>query len=411
MMGKAVLPKLGAVWPFAEFSVPASLAQAPLGHFFSTASHLPAEVALVTQTEDPRAAPSASYALQIITNGGRLVVSRWNPQTGTWQRTFSRNFDGDQPDAICVLEFKQVYLADPAEPLASKMRRLMRGDIMRMDIGRFSSKLFALAAVVILFFAIREGAEVRAYGPFLVILGLAVLAALTATSLRNGSRALCEACLARAVEQIRFERNWQKSPVFTEKDAMETFRKFDQRREDEAAVFGFLLLLCIVYFISPLVVIGVLVALVLGVLILTRPDAAVAAKRAQRSAEHDVSASVLALRAGEDPFSPPSLRRARRHVLHTELQRATATEQAAHQLSTAHDQSSDLSAAVILAVILGTYALPIAAGYEVSAVSHANSLVSLSLFTVAPIVVLISICKSTMRLAHTAKRYLSGTQF
>ena len=172
-------------------------------------------------------------------------------------------------------------------------------------------------------------------------------------------------------------------------------------------VFGFLLLLCFVYFISPLVVIGVIVALVVVTMIIGDTSMLRALGVALDRAETRLEQAFLSFRASNDAFAPPALRSAKKAVLRDRMRRhgdmlaRTRSRQARFRLT------QDIAIAVSFGIIFAAYAFPIAAGFQMLAVSTADSLVNTSLFKVAPVVILLSISRSTVSLAQVANRRLA----
>ena len=69
--------------------------------------------------------------------------------------------------------------------------------------------------------------------------------------------------------------------------------------------------------------------------------------------------------------------------------------------------NGDLAIAVAFVIIFSAYAFPIAAGIRTLAASAADSLVTTSLFRVAPVIILLSISKSTVALAQVLNRRLA----
>jgi hypothetical protein len=63
--------------------------------------------------------------------------------------------------------------------------------------------------------------------------------------------------------------------------------------------------------------------------------------------------------------------------------------------------------AVALVIIFSAYAFPIAAGFQTLSIAKHDSLVETSLFSVAPVIILLSISKTTVALAQVANRRLA----
>ena len=70
--------------------------------------------------------------------------------------------------------------------------------------------------------------------------------------------------------------------------------------------------------------------------------------------------------------------------------------------------TNDIAVGVSFLVIFSAYAFPIAAGLQRLSVTTADSLVNTSMFRVAPVIILLSISKSTVALAQILNRKLAA---
>ncbi|MCB1310362.1 MAG: hypothetical protein KDK29_00070, partial [Sedimentitalea sp.] len=183
-------------------------------------------------------------------------------------------------------------------------------------------------------------------------------------------------------------------------------REHDRKREEEAVIFGFLLLLCFVYFISPLVVIGVIVALIIVTLMTGDPAMLRTLGLAFDRAETRLEKTFLSFRASDDALSPPALRDAKKQVLRDRIRRYGDMAGRVRAAQARTRLTQDLGLAVAFLIIFAAYAFPIAAGFQKMSIATADSLVSTSLFRVAPVIILLSISKSAVALAQIVNRRL-----
>jgi len=63
---------------------------------------------------------------------------------------------------------------------------------------------------------------------------------------------------------------------------------------------------------------------------------------------------------------------------------------------------------VAFLIIFSAYASPIAAGFQKMSITLKDSLVATSLFSVAPVIVLLSISKSTVAMAQIVNRQIAA---
>ena len=277
-----------------------------------------------------------------------------------------------------------------------------------MKALRFISKILGILSVIVLFFAVRAGVETHAPEPFALIFALAFGIGLTSVGLRNRCRLLGENGLVRLREQFQFEFRPAEHKGLSAGDMARILRDTDRKREEEAAIFGFLLLLCFVYFISALVVVGVIVALVIVTLMTRDPNAPRILWVARERAETRLEGAFLSLRASDDTLSPPELRHAKKEILRDRLRRHGAISEKLREKSASMRLTQDLAAAAAFFVIFAAYAFPIAAGFKPLAATTWDSLIQTSLFSVAPVIILISISKNTVALAGIVNRRLAG---
>jgi hypothetical protein len=274
-------------------------------------------------------------------------------------------------------------------------------------IFRLLSKVLSILAVITLFYAVRSGVESYAAEPFALIFCLAFGIGLLAVGLRTRTRALNEQGLSRMREQFQFEYRKATHGGLSVNTVSAILNDINRKREEEAVIFGFLLLLCFVYFISPLVVIGVIVALIVVTMITGDPQVLRVLGVALDRSETRLEQSALSFRASNDALTSPALRLAKKEVLRDRLRRYGDMQGRVRQGQARARLNGDIAIAVAFVIIFSAYAFPIAAGIRTLAASAADSLVTTSLFRVAPVIILLSISKSTVSLAQVLNRRLA----
>lgn len=406
-----IYPLLGDLWPYREAAAPPELAALPVDVFLSDPKGSGITAADWTVGADPAAAPRASYALRLTCDAGRGALARWDPVAGVWQvvRRFALP-DGHRRDGACaIIELRGILLGNVTSPeaLEQRLRHLLGRDFAEMKAYRLLSKILSVMSVITLFFAVRAGVESKAMEPFLLVFALAAGIGLLAVGLRARCRTLSETGLSRMREQFQFEyRRGDHQPLsLTAMTAL--LRDHDRRREEDAVIFGFLLLLCFVYFISPLVVVGVIVALIVCTLMIGDLSAFRILNLAFERSETRLEQAYLSFRAGDDRMSPPALRRAKRQVLRDRLRRYGDVLGKLREGRARLRLTQDIAMAVAFLIIFSAYAFPIAAGFQRLSIATRDSLVETSLFSVAPVIILLSIAKTTVALAQVANRRLA----
>lgn len=407
-----IYPTLGDLWPFSEAAVAPELAALSVNVFFAEPDGSSIKAAVWTRGVDPNTAPRASYALRVRRAEGQGDLARWQPQSGDWETVARFPATPGQTDCS-IIELNGILLGGVTETegLKQRVQTLLASDLRDMRVFRILSKVLAVLSTITLFFAVRAGVESRALEPFLLVFALAVLIALIAVSLRAQSRVMSELGQTRLREQFQFEYRPKAHEGLSLSQLSATLRDHDRNREEEAVVFAFLLLLCFVYFISPLVVVGVVVALIVTTFMSADLKGmrllGIAADRVETRLEQ----AFLSFRAGDDAMSPPALRRAKKHVLRDRLRRYQDVQGRLRDSRAKARLNQDLSMAVALVIIFSAYAFPIASGFQKLSIATQDSLVETSLFSVAPVIVLLSISKTTVALAQVASRRIaSATQ-
>lgn len=404
---RGAIPILGDLWPYKEAAAAPELAALPVDVFFGDPKGSSIQAATWVRGIDPESAPRAAYALRVRRNGeGRGDLARWDPGRGVWRVT--RRFALPGPEGCAIIELRGILLGgvETPEALAQRMKSLLARDMGEAKAYRLISKVLSVMGVIVLFFAVRSGVESHAIEPFALIFALAVIIGLIAVGLRTRTKALSEQGLTRIREQFQFEYRKADHGALTLKTVTNLLQDNDRKREEEAVIFGFLLLLCFVYFISPLVVIGVIVALIVVTMMSGDPGMlrvlGVAFDRSETRLEH----AFLSFRASNDGMAPVALRQAKREVLRDRIRRYGDMMGRVRDTQGKFRMTQDIGFAVAFVIIFSAYAFPVAAGYQKLAVSTADSLVNTSLFRVAPVIILLSISKSTVALAQVANRRL-----
>lgn len=405
-MSKAY-PILGDIWPYKEAAAAPELASLPVSVFFSDSKNSPVKAATWVSPADPSSAPRASYALRVRRAGGRADLSRWNPVRGVWIVT--HRFLVPETDETCaIVELGGVLLGNvsTSEALGIRMKSLLQAELSEAKYLRFAAKVLSVASIIVLFFAVRSGVESNAIEPFALIFTMAVGIGLLAVGLRTRTKVLGEQGLQRLHEQFQFEYRKADHGNLSLKTVTGLLQENERKREEEAVIFGFLLLLCFVYFVSPLVVIGVIVALIIVTIITGDPGMLRVLGIAQDRSERRLEQAMLSVRASDDALAPVRLRKAKKEVLRDRIRRYGDMTGRVRETQTRARLSTDIAIAVAFLIIFATYAFPIAAGFQKLAASKADSLVNTSLFKVAPVIILLSISKSTVTLAQVLSRRL-----
>ncbi|MHA6261776.1 hypothetical protein ACXYMO_01125 [Arenibacterium sp. CAU 1754] len=401
----AIYPILSDIWPYSEAAVPPELASLPVDFFFTDPKGSGVTAAQWVTPVDPAAAPRASYALRVSRAGGRGELARWDPTRGDWTRVKTFPVPDDDP-ACAIIELHGILLGNvqDVDMLAARLKHLLSSELTEMKAYRITSKVLSVMSVIILFFAVRSGVESAAIEPFALIFAIAFGVGLIAVGLRTRCKLLSDQGLARLREQFQFEYRKDLHAPLSLNHLSNLVKEHDRKREEEAVIFGFLLLMCFVYFISPLVVIGVVVALIVVTLITGDPGMLRILGVAYDRSETRLEQSFLSFRAANDALAPPALRTAKKQVLRDRIRRYADMMGRVRDTQGRFRLTQDIAVAVAFLIIFSAYAFPIAAGLQKLAVSKADSLVTTSLFRVAPVIILLSISKSTVALAQIVNR-------
>ncbi len=400
-------PILGDLWPYREAAAPPELAGLPVDVFFTDPKGSSISAAQWIVDPDPAAAPRASYALRLRRKDGQGELAQWDPVRGEWRPT-TRFAVPDRDSSCSIIELKTILLSnvETAEALAERLRSLLQAELTEMKLYRFASKILSIMSIITLFYAVRSGVEARAMEPFLLVFTLAVGIGMLAVGLRARCKTLSDIGMVRMREQFQFEYRPAEHAPLNVTNVTSILKDNDRKREEEAVMFGFLLLLCFVYFISPLVVIGVFVALIVTTLMTGDLKALRTLGAAFDRSETRLEQAFLSFRAGDDRLSPPALREAKKQVLRDRLRRYGGMMGRVRESQGKVRLTQDLSLAVAFLIIFSAYAFPIAAGFQRMSIAFRDSLVSTSLFSVAPVIILLSISKTTVALAQIANRRL-----
>lgn len=402
-------PILGEIWPYTEATASTELASLPVSVFFNNPKGSSVTAAHWVATDDPHVAPRAGFALRVTREAGQGALARWNSSNGTWQVTSSFSVP-DQDKACSIIDLEGIVLGNVStvDALSKRLDILLQDDRRKMKICRLSSKVLSVMSIIVLFFSIRTGVENMAIEPFALIFAIAVSIGLMAIGLRVRCKTLQEEGLIRVRDQFQFEyRAAVHSPLSTS-NLMSILLENDSSREEEAVLFGFLLLLCFVYFISPLVVIGVIVALIIVTMLLGDRGTLKVLDVAFDRSETRLEQSFLSFRASNDGLSPPALRSAKKDVLRDRIRRYSDMRGKIHDSQIRFRSMQDIGMGVAFLIIFSSYAFPIAAGFQKLSISVSDSLVSTSLFSVAPVVILLSISKSTVALSQIVNRRMNS---
>lgn len=400
-------PILGDIWPYREATVPPELAPLPMDVFFSDPKGSSITAAQWSVTGDPDEAPRAGYALRLLRRDGQGELARWHPASGEW-RAVQRFPVPDRETTCAIIELRGVVLGNISDvpSLTKRLNALLQSEQREMKAYRLISKILSVMSIIVLFYAVRRGVEIRAIEPFALIFALAAGIGLIAVGLRARCKTLSEEGLIRVREQFQFEYRAAQHAPLTVNNLTSILRENDRKREEEAVIFGFLLLLCFVYFISPLVVIGVIVALIIVTLTIGDRGILRALGMAYDRAETRLEKTFLSFRASNDHLAPVALRNAKKEVLRDRLRRYGDMQGKVRETHARFRLTQDLGMGIAFLIIFASYAFPIAAGFQKMSITLSDSLVSTSLFSVAPVVVLLSIAKSTVALSQIANRRL-----
>ena len=400
-------PILGDLWPYSEAAVPPELAALTLDVFFTNPKGSSISSAKWMRIKEPAAAPRSSYALRVLRDNGKGELARWNPGAFVWD-TVARFDVPDQHKGVSIIELRGIVLGNvnTMEALSGRLRELLRSELTTMKIYRLSSKVLSIVSIITLFFAVRSGVESNAIEPFALIFALAVGIGLIAVGLRARCRTISELGRIRMREQFQFEyRAADHAPLSANHVGM-ILKNYDLKREEEAVVFGFLLLLCFVYFISPLVVVAVIAALIIITLMTGDLKSLRMLARAFDRSETRLEHSFLSFRAGDDNLTPPALRKAKKQVLRDRIRRYGDLLGKVRGAQGRARLAQDIGLTVAFLIIFSAYAFPIAAGFQKSSIALKDPLVATSLFSVAPVIILLSIARSTVAMAQIINRQI-----
>lgn len=400
-------PILGDLWPYSEAAVSPELASLPLDVFFTDPKKSSIRAARWMRLKTDVVAPRASYALRVRRKGGKGDLSRWNPGTGLWEPV-AQFLVPDDKEGCSIIELNGIVLGNVKDvaALSVRLRALLQSELTEMKIYRLSSKVLSVMSIIILFFAVRSGVESNAIEPFALIFSLALGIGLIAVGLRARCRTLSEMGMIRLREQFQFEYRVAEHAPMSVNNVSAILKEYDLKREEDAVVFGFLLLLCFVYFISPLVVVAVIVALIIVTLMTGDLKSLRLLGAAFDRTETRLEQSFLSFRAGDDNLTPPALRDAKKQVLRDRVRRYGDMLGKVRETQARVRLTQDIGMAVAFIIIFSAYAFPIAAGFQKLSIGLKDSLVATSLFSVAPVIVLLSIAKSTVAMSQIVNRHL-----
>lgn len=393
-------PTLGDLWPYTEAAVPPELASLPVDLYFSDRKGSSVTAADWISPVDPMAAPRAAYALRVMRSKGRAELAKWNSASGNWDVV--QGFDvPDHEEGCSIIELHGILLGNVQTPeaLGVRLKALLQAEFSQMKAYRLTARVLSVMSIITLFFAVRAGVESNAIEPFALIFTLAMGIGMISVGLRNRCKVVHEVAMMRAREQFQFEYRKADHAPLTLQNVTSQLTERDRKGEEEAVIFGFLLLLCFVYFISTLVVVGVIVAVIVVTLMIGDPAMLRVMGLAHERAENRLEHSFLSFRAADDAYAPPALREAKKSVLRDRIRRYSDMLVKVRQTQSRFRLTQDLAIAVAFLIIFASYAFPIAAGFQKLSVTKADSLVVTSLFSVAPIIILLSIAKSTVALA------------
>jgi hypothetical protein len=308
-----------------------------------------------------------------------------------------------------VIEMNGIVLGSVTtrEALEARVKVLLTRELGSLTKMRLLAMVFSVSSIMMLFFSVRVGVESQAMEPFALIFALAAGAGMTSGFLKTRAKAVAERGLARIRDQFQFEYKASADQPLRLSHVNAVLRDLEGRREEAAVAIGFLLLLCFVYFVSPLMVVSVIVSLVLVVLITGSPRAQVGLAVAYDRAEQRLENALLSFRAGNDAMSTPALRRAKKQVLRDRIRRHDEVRSFVQKRQGQLQLNQDLAFALSFVIIFGTYSLTIVAGLQKLAPGLGSSLISTSLFSVAPVIVLLSVAKSTSVMAKVVNRQLA----
>ncbi|MFD3191429.1 hypothetical protein ACFMPD_14285 [Sedimentitalea sp. HM32M-2] len=406
----ATYPILGDIWPYREAAVPPELAPLSVDAFFGDPAGSSITAAQWTVTDDPSAAPRSAYALRLHRENGHGELARWQSCGGRWVTVHRFATPKDAVPACSIIELRGILLGNVTTPaaLSERLFGLLQREMRESKVYRLSSRALSVLSIIVLFFAVRSGVETNAIEPFALILALAIGIGLIAIGMRARCKVLNHEALTRACEQFQFEYRRADHAPLTVNTLTGILRENERDREEEAAIFGFMLLMCFVYFISSLVVVGVIVALIIVTLIVSDRGALRVLGIAFDRTETRLEQSYLSFRATNDRLAPPSLRNAKKEVLRDRMRRHADLQGKVRETQARTRLSQDIGMGIAFLIIFSSYAFPIAAGFQKMSIGMEDSLVSTSLFSVAPVVVLLSISKATVVLSLIANRRLKA---
>ncbi len=409
-MKQIVAPTLDELWPFEQVAVPSELSGVRVDRFFATLKSTMHNSIRVTEVTSEDVAPIAAYAIKLSSTKNGLVRSVWSAKAGAWVDAIDYKVDVSLKERIFVIEFNGVLLGNVTTPeeLSVRVHLLFQKTLATVGVMRLFSRLLAVFSIMMLFYAIRIGVEASAIEPFAVIFAAAFSVSMAAVYMRQRCRSLIDTSTNLLQEQFLFEYNASSHSSLKVSDISKLMKGIDRTQEEKSVVFGFCLLLTFVYFISPLIVVAAIVSLFLGVLLIGSENSSQHRDMARRRAVLRLENAVLSFRTGNDLFAPPILRSAKKSVLRDRLKRFEKINSALKRHELGSELRVDLAHSVALIAIVGAYVLPLAVGVQQSASNLASSFETVSLFSVAPVIVLISISKATVATSIVTCRKIDG---
>lgn len=394
------------IWPFKEISVPGGIGAFDIERFCNPGE---TEAALWRIAEVDFGAPLSTYAIRLRFQGDRVDVAIWNNTNASWSKP--KMYRNEKGGAFCsartvVIEFKTILTGGigTAAELKARVGVLARSERRLLGLLRFSSRLFAILAIVVLFLAIRHGVENEAPEVFAAIFLLAVSTGGLSVLMRETGTAVANSFLQRMEQQAAAEQRMRGGEQVSRQLVRQTIRAVDGAQQDQAAIFGFLLLCLLVYFISPLVVLGVLIGMVAAVLLLLGDGGSDEMIYARSRSIQRLENALLSWRATLDRWSPIKLRRAKILVLRSALNRYRTVETEFRSRQTRASVRTSCAKGVAFVGVLGAFAFSIVTDDSVRVGSIGDTLAATSLFSVAPVVVLISASKATAAVAQILVR-------
>lgn len=402
-------PVIRDIWPFTEIVPTPELSLTRVDDLLDPVGGALVSSSIVRrEMSSPTLAPQAAYAIRLHRSDGLVRISRWSTEHQDWDEVSSWSTSKAKPPQCVVLELSGVLLGNVTtiDRLRERMSELLAKDFSRMSYCLFASMAASFLSIALFFFGIRAGAEAQNMAVFILLIGMAACAGVIRAFLGSQSRILSEHAQSRMRKQFLFES--QDSKVDLKLSQLtEIVTTLELQRQDTALSVGLLLLLILAYFIAPLVILGVMIAVVLTSVLMSRAASLESLHKAQDRAAERLKYAMLSLYAVFDPFTPKKLLLAKRQVLSDRAYRYAMVTRKSDSAVVRATIYRSLAQALAFLLIFGAYG--ISTYMNPTKRTLIDPLINGSLLSVAPFIVLFSISQSTIAAGRMIHRWVSKT--